>query len=52
MDWTLGFFFKREIISLGAMQEPRQEFELAARSGFRAPRERAPAHSGAGRFGG
>ncbi|WP_424534446.1 NAD(P)/FAD-dependent oxidoreductase [Sphaerisporangium viridialbum] len=52
VDWTLGFFFKREIISLGAMQDPRQEFELAARSGFWAPRERAPAHSGAGRFGG
>ncbi|MEV7969669.1 NAD(P)/FAD-dependent oxidoreductase [Sphaerisporangium sp. NPDC088356] len=51
VDWTLGFFFKREIVSLGAMQDPRQEFELAARSGPREARERPPAHSGAARLG-
>ncbi|MBB5629488.1 NAD(P)/FAD-dependent oxidoreductase [Sphaerisporangium krabiense] len=31
-DWIMGFFFRREIVSLGAMQDPRQEFEYAART--------------------
>jgi NADH:ubiquinone reductase (H+-translocating) len=30
-DWTLALFFRREIVSLGALQNPREEFELAAR---------------------
>jgi NADH dehydrogenase len=30
-DWTLAFFFKREIVSLGSIARPREEFELAAR---------------------
>ncbi len=30
-DWTLGLFFRREIVSLGALQNPREEFEMAAR---------------------
>jgi NADH dehydrogenase len=30
-DWTLALFFKREIVSLGAIQNPREEFEQAAR---------------------
>jgi NADH dehydrogenase len=30
-DWTLALFFKREIVSLGAIQNPREEFEMAAR---------------------
>jgi len=29
-DWTLAAFFQREIVSLGALQAPRKEFELAA----------------------
>ena len=29
-DWTLALFFKREIVSLGAFANPRQEFEQAA----------------------
>ncbi|GAA2604625.1 NAD(P)/FAD-dependent oxidoreductase [Actinomadura fulvescens] len=29
-DWTLALFFRREIVSLGAMERPRREFELAA----------------------
>ncbi|MFI0450954.1 NAD(P)/FAD-dependent oxidoreductase [Actinomadura sp. 6N118] len=29
-DWTLALFFRREIVSLGALERPRQEFELAA----------------------
>ena len=30
-DWTLSLFFRREIVSLGALQNPREEFEMAAR---------------------
>jgi NADH dehydrogenase len=29
-DWTLALFFRREIVSLGELEWPRQEFELAA----------------------
>jgi NADH dehydrogenase len=29
LDWTLALFFRREIVSLGALQRPREEFELA-----------------------
>ncbi|WP_242900923.1 NAD(P)/FAD-dependent oxidoreductase [Actinomadura terrae] len=29
-DWTLALFFRREIVSLGELERPRQEFELAA----------------------
>jgi NADH:ubiquinone reductase (H+-translocating) len=29
-DWTLALFFKREVISLGALQRPREEFKLAS----------------------
>ncbi|MGE5762900.1 MAG: NAD(P)/FAD-dependent oxidoreductase [Mycobacterium leprae] len=28
-DWTLALFFKREIVSLGSLHDPREEFELA-----------------------
>ena len=30
-DWTLALFFHREIVSLGALQNPRDEFELATK---------------------
>jgi NADH:quinone reductase (non-electrogenic) len=31
LDWTLAlFFFRREVVSLGQLQQPRREFELAA----------------------
>ena len=30
-DWTLALFFRREIVSLGALQNPREEFEFASR---------------------
>ncbi|MDB1087208.1 NAD(P)/FAD-dependent oxidoreductase [Streptomyces sp. ACA25] len=30
-DWTLGMFLKREVVSLGAVQNPREEFYEAAR---------------------
>lgn len=29
-DWTLGLFLKREVVSLGAMEHPREEFCEAA----------------------
>jgi NADH:quinone reductase (non-electrogenic) len=29
-DWTLALFFRREVVSLGQVQQPRREFELAA----------------------
>ncbi|WP_202638592.1 NAD(P)/FAD-dependent oxidoreductase [Bailinhaonella thermotolerans] len=29
-DWTLQFFFRREAVSLGALQHPRRAFEYAA----------------------
>ncbi len=32
-DWTLGLFLKREVVSLGAMERPREEFSAAARPG-------------------
>jgi NADH dehydrogenase FAD-containing subunit len=28
-DWTLALFFRREIVSLGTLQRPREEFQLA-----------------------
>ncbi|WP_283135424.1 NAD(P)/FAD-dependent oxidoreductase [Rhizohabitans arisaemae] len=31
-DWTLALFFRRDIVSLGELQHPREEFKLAARS--------------------
>lgn len=30
-DWTLALFFKREVVSLGALQRPREEFQLATK---------------------
>jgi NADH dehydrogenase len=30
LDWSLALFFKRDVVSLGQLQEPRREFELAA----------------------
>jgi NADH dehydrogenase len=29
LDWTLALFFRREIVSLGALQRPHEEFQLA-----------------------
>ena len=28
-DWTLALFFKREVVSLGSLQNPRRDFQLA-----------------------
>ncbi|MCI3903629.1 NAD(P)/FAD-dependent oxidoreductase [Streptomyces spectabilis] len=36
-EWTLSGLFKREIVSLGSLEHPRAEFELAA--GGRRPKE-------------
>ncbi|MGK5552726.1 NAD(P)/FAD-dependent oxidoreductase [Actinomadura kijaniata] len=30
-DWTLAFLFRREIVSLGELEHPREEFELASK---------------------
>lgn len=32
-EWALAGLFKREIVSLGSLEHPRAEFELAARTG-------------------
>ncbi|HEX5494275.1 MAG TPA: NAD(P)/FAD-dependent oxidoreductase [Mycobacteriales bacterium] len=38
-DWSLALFFRREVVSLGQIQQPRAGFEAAARSSLsRAPR--------------
>ncbi len=29
-DWTLGLFFRREVVTLGSLQQPRAEFEQHA----------------------
>lgn len=42
-DWTLALFFKREIVSLGTLERPRAEFELATRPSFENGRLRNPA---------
>ncbi|MCX4629051.1 NAD(P)/FAD-dependent oxidoreductase [Streptomyces sp. NBC_01443] len=34
-EWTLSGLFKREIVSLGSLEHPRAEFELAAGHGHR-----------------
>jgi NADH dehydrogenase len=31
LDWTLALFFPREVVSLGALQHPREEFSEATR---------------------
>jgi NADH dehydrogenase len=31
LDWTLALFFKRDIVSLGSLQRPRDEFSEASR---------------------
>ncbi|MGH3312205.1 MAG: NAD(P)/FAD-dependent oxidoreductase [Streptomyces sp.] len=38
-EWTLAGLFKREIVSLGSLEHPRAEFELAAGSGRRPERD-------------
>ena len=35
-DWTLALFFRREIVSLGAIQNPHEEFAFAGRGAGRA----------------
>lgn len=41
-EWTLAGLFKREIVSLGSLEHPRAEFELAA--GGRRPGPNGPPH--------
>jgi NADH:ubiquinone reductase (H+-translocating) len=30
LDWTVGLFFKRDVVQLGSLQDPREAFEEAA----------------------
>ena len=30
MDWTLALFFRREVVSMGSLQHPNDEFRRAA----------------------
>ena len=30
-DWTLALFFRRDVVSLGSLQRPREEFSEATR---------------------
>ena len=32
-DWTMASLFRREVISLGQLQDPRREFVFAANTG-------------------
>ena len=32
-DWTLGLFFRREVVALGSLHEPREEFQRVATPG-------------------
>ncbi len=41
LDWTLALFFRREIVSLGALQRPREQFVLAASEGTSARTDRS-----------
>jgi NADH:quinone reductase (non-electrogenic) len=37
LDWSLALFFRRDVVSLGQLQQPRREFELAAQHPPSAP---------------
>ncbi|MGT2529552.1 NAD(P)/FAD-dependent oxidoreductase [Streptomyces nojiriensis] len=41
-EWTLSGLFKREIVSLGSLEHPRAEFELAAGGGPKDPPPESP----------
>jgi len=30
LDWTLALFFRRELVALGRLEDPRAEFRAAA----------------------
>ena len=46
-DWTLALFFRREVVSLGSLHEPREEFqEAAAPAGSRTPAGGEGVHAG------
>jgi NADH dehydrogenase len=50
-DWTLASLFRREVVSLGQLQDPRREFVLAANTGrtgqLPPPRDALPESEGA-----
>ena len=37
LDWTAALFFRRDLVSLGRLHDPRQAFEEAARGDAPAP---------------
>ena len=45
-DWTMALFFPREVVSLGQLSQPRQEFQAAAQPP--SPDGRSPAEPAAG----
>jgi len=45
LDWTLGLFFGRDVASLGQLQQPRREFELAAMAAPARSKPQGPAES-------
>jgi NADH dehydrogenase len=48
LDWTLALFFRRDVVSLGQLQQPRKEFEMAAQPPVDAVRTEAQAPLAAG----
>ncbi len=40
-DWTLALFFRREVVSLGQIQQPRRDFQRAAQPTERPPQPEA-----------
>jgi NADH dehydrogenase len=46
-DWTLALFFRREVVALGSLHEPREEFqEAAAPAGMGTPATGGEVHAG------
>ncbi|MCB5170121.1 NAD(P)/FAD-dependent oxidoreductase [Streptomyces bambusae] len=50
-EWTLAGLFKREIVSLGSLEHPRAEFEMAAGGGPKQPPGKPPAPPAGGSAG-
>jgi NADH dehydrogenase len=45
LDWSLALFFRRELVALGRLQNPRAEFQSAAAASPTAPRPPEPSPS-------
>ena len=42
VDWTLAFFLRREVVALGQLHDPREEFVEASAAAGRRPGDRRP----------